>query len=393
MVGARGDRERVADLAVDRARHELMLEVIGSDADAVTEVETAQGMLLQEAKPDLLALLHIAVYQGELIERNASLPVGLPAVWARLGHRVKAHALARAVSSPGYRAEALVTLLRVDPGAGGDLLQQAEDAAQAVDWLDRRSQALGLVSQAARDLGEPAIADRLYGDAIAGARRLEDPTERSMTLAQLIPAAGDEQGLLLQETEAALTQVRNACDRVRTLAATAAVCFRTGNNDRGLALMEQASSIEVKGPYLRSAADCALSTAWTAGGTLDRAEDVLDGIQEPGYYDTALAALIDAVATSDPARARNLIDKARQPRGQAACYTAFARALADSSEYDEAIELAGQAERRAIRRVPSPACQEHRGPRHRGRHRPERSCACQWPGRQLPGPARRVRQP
>ena len=59
-------------------------------------------------------------------------------------------------------------LFRVDSRSDGALLQQDEDAARAVDRPDRRSQVLGLISQAARDLGEPAIADRLFDDAMAG---------------------------------------------------------------------------------------------------------------------------------------------------------------------------------------------------------------------------------
>lgn len=94
-LAAAGDVMRLAALTSDPARHERLLEVTGGDAAAFDEVALAQRLGTEEREPDLMAATLLAMRHEELAGRNRQVPVRLPAVWAALGRRDRAAALAR----------------------------------------------------------------------------------------------------------------------------------------------------------------------------------------------------------------------------------------------------------------------------------------------------------
>ena len=53
------------------------------------------------------ARLALARHRDQLTDRNANIPVDLPAVWAILGQLTRAEALATSITNPARQAEAL----------------------------------------------------------------------------------------------------------------------------------------------------------------------------------------------------------------------------------------------------------------------------------------------
>ncbi|NUK32433.1 hypothetical protein HRW12_01295 [Streptomyces lunaelactis] len=97
LLQAEGDLTRMIACALDRARHGRMLDVSGADAAALAEITTTQDAILESGVPDLWAMTLLSVHRDNLTRRNTSIPPGLPAVWAMLGHPLRAESLARSI--------------------------------------------------------------------------------------------------------------------------------------------------------------------------------------------------------------------------------------------------------------------------------------------------------
>jgi hypothetical protein len=98
------------DLALDPGRHAWLLDTTGGDATALAELTATQDAILAAASPDLPQLTRIVLCRVSLSERNASLPVAVPVVWALLGRVDRpgrwpspCGAGARRWRSPGWR--------------------------------------------------------------------------------------------------------------------------------------------------------------------------------------------------------------------------------------------------------------------------------------------------
>ena len=104
------DVPRLTGCATDRARHDRMLDITGGDAVALTEITDVQDLLLRRGDYDLPVLARLNVHRSFLAARNAHVPVNLPSVWAAIGHPDRAEALARSITDPDRRAEALAGL-------------------------------------------------------------------------------------------------------------------------------------------------------------------------------------------------------------------------------------------------------------------------------------------
>jgi hypothetical protein len=118
MLTEHGDTDRLVALAVDPARHDRMLDLSGGDADALTEITTAQDLVLGHPEPDLLAVARLSKRRSDLAARNADIPADLPAVWATLGHPARAESLARTITAPYRQARALVAAAGAVAAAG-----------------------------------------------------------------------------------------------------------------------------------------------------------------------------------------------------------------------------------------------------------------------------------
>ena len=111
MLAATGDVTRLSALARSPARHAFLLRVTGSDYAALSEIRTAQSLIADQRELDLRALAELAGCRDALSIRNQSTPAQLPGVWARLGRYDHAEALARSITAPFARANALTGLV------------------------------------------------------------------------------------------------------------------------------------------------------------------------------------------------------------------------------------------------------------------------------------------
>ncbi|SHN37970.1 P-loop domain-containing protein, partial [Actinacidiphila paucisporea] len=134
MLATTGDTDRLAALAIDPARHDRMLDLSGGDTAALTEIKTCQDLLLGCPQPDLYALARLSHHRGQLESRNSRIPTGLPAVWATLGQPNRAEALARALTDPDRRAQALSGVAGAVATAGDP--ERAEQIARTITSPD-----------------------------------------------------------------------------------------------------------------------------------------------------------------------------------------------------------------------------------------------------------------
>ena len=107
-----GDVSRIMACATDQVRHDRMLDITGGDTAALTEIIDAQEALLHTAQPDLEALARLAFRRDTIAERNTHIPTRLPALWAVIGQPARAEALARGITDPYLKSQALATLAR-----------------------------------------------------------------------------------------------------------------------------------------------------------------------------------------------------------------------------------------------------------------------------------------
>jgi hypothetical protein len=76
-------------------------------AAALVEIAAAHALISTSPSPDLLAALRLAWHRDQLADRNAHIPVQLPAVWVTLGQPVRAEALARSIPHRNRQAQTL----------------------------------------------------------------------------------------------------------------------------------------------------------------------------------------------------------------------------------------------------------------------------------------------
>ncbi|GIJ13118.1 hypothetical protein Van01_63320 [Micromonospora andamanensis] len=185
LLEMKGDLNRLAALASEPARHELMLELTGGDTAAITEVTTVQNLLLTADEVDLEALAVLSVRRNELQDRNKSIPPALPAVWATISRPVRAGHLARSIDYPDFRAEALA-------GVGQAIVRRGESPDAAFEFAEEAA----LAAELAWPDGVPAMAVRiaeigLFARAERLIREIADPAVRADGLAVIAATAPD----------------------------------------------------------------------------------------------------------------------------------------------------------------------------------------------------------
>lgn len=154
LLRTTGDVQRLVVCAVDVARHDRMLDMIGGDTAALVELTTVQKILLAGPEPDLAVMFRLARHHANLLARNEDIPCGLPAVWARLGNHARAEALAMTLPDADRRAEAMALLsaatVDIDPERAERIAMSAlaEPCRGDTAWL--RQSAIATLAQ--RDL-------------------------------------------------------------------------------------------------------------------------------------------------------------------------------------------------------------------------------------------------
>ncbi|WP_170231976.1 NACHT domain-containing protein [Saccharothrix saharensis] len=112
------DRAQVLALAIDRTRHNRMVDVTGSDVLALTEITAALDTACGATKTDLTAIARLAVHRDALTGRNATIPTDLPGLWFDLGEVEHAETLALGITPAHRQRDALLDLI-VRHAAGG----------------------------------------------------------------------------------------------------------------------------------------------------------------------------------------------------------------------------------------------------------------------------------
>ncbi|MET8999757.1 hypothetical protein [Amycolatopsis sp. NPDC004169] len=113
-----GQLQRLVECVTDLARQERLQDVSGGEAAAQAEIAAAHAEVSASAQPDVVGLLKLSMHRDDLEARNARTPARLPALWARLGQFARAEALARSISEPKRRADAVYELVPVMVRAG-----------------------------------------------------------------------------------------------------------------------------------------------------------------------------------------------------------------------------------------------------------------------------------
>ncbi|OKI18335.1 hypothetical protein A6A25_12355 [Saccharothrix sp. CB00851] len=407
VLHATGDLIRMIACALDPARHDRMLDVIGGDTTALAEITTAQDALLDHGPADLRNMTRLAARRDSLVERNRHVPVALPAVWARLGRRVRAQALARSIADPLTRVEAMAKLCEAlvehpaDEEVGADdVLREAEAIAHERDSLLEPDKALALVASAAARAGHLDHGVALAHN-VSGARR------RAQALSD-VAAAGARAGDVRGATAVART-IPERFPHFQALREVAKAAARSGDLDQAVAVAGEATDSREQAEVLRWVAEAGARTgdfrgaaavaraiadpvqrAWALAGMAEAAARAGDSDHATGFASdavavagikagrhdrtTALVAAIRAVCwAGDHHRAAGLARAISDPGDRARALAAVAEAVARTGDLDRAATIAREAEsgRRTAADRPSPAARRLAG----GRRRPRRGRA------------------
>ena len=178
--------QRLASLAVDQARHDLMSARTGGDVAALDEVAICQSLLLNESRPDLGTMLRLAAHRDYLNARNARIPADLPVAWIRLGDSRRALGLASMIENDDLRTQAM-TALSVAFEELGDA-DNAVLSARAIRQPKPRVSAL--INLVEREFARPDGHQnwRLVDDTVNLAGSLRDLDEQAEALTRLVSA-------------------------------------------------------------------------------------------------------------------------------------------------------------------------------------------------------------
>jgi hypothetical protein len=348
MLEAAGEVTRMVACATDRARHRRMLDVTGGDTPALEEITTTQGAVLDQAEPDLLAMALLALHRGDIVQRNASIPIDLPAAWARLGQLQRAEALVGAMTGNYRQPEAIMAVIEEmvdasDPESAGVMAARAEDLARSITNPERRARALAMVASLA-STGDPGRA----GGPTRSTRPETKAPKQSWALTQVrrvVATYDPDRAKALPARAKTLARPANRptvafwvrpYERIPLVEAVA----QTGYLDRAEAL-----AASMSGPDEQARALAIVARAAAEVGDLDRAKALADqaetlacSITEPGEQAGALAAVARVVATTMrnrgedlAARAENLARSITGPAQQARALTSLIEALADAA--------------------------------------------------------------
>ncbi|MGH3843251.1 MAG: hypothetical protein ACRDS0_17665 [Pseudonocardiaceae bacterium] len=365
LLHAHGDVPHMVACGTDQARHDRMLDIAGGDVAALTEITTIQDLICTQSDPDLTAMLRLSIARERLIDRNANIPITLPATWARLGYSTRAEALARSITDPNRQAQALAELINAvaaagDPDRAHRLADQAEAIARSLASSDLQARAPDEPNLQARVLaalvkGVAAAGDPDRAEAIA--HSITNPETQARVLAALVKgvaAAGDP-----DRAEAIAHSITNPETQARVLAELVKSVAAAGDPDRAEAI---ARSITI--PYRQGRVLAALVKGVAAAGDPDRAHRLADqaeaiarSITIPYQQGRVLAELVKGVAAaSDLDRAEAIADSIADSYWQVRLLAELINAVAAAGDLDRAHRLADQAEAIA-RSITSPDLQ------------------------------------
>jgi hypothetical protein len=345
LLTTSSDAERLSALARDSRRHAFLSRATGSDYAALAEIRNTQRLISGQKTPDLQVLVELAIYRHAISIRNQSIPVGLPAVWERLGRFEHAEALARAVTAPDDQARALIEVARAAAEAGdlartSRLAADAEVAARTVTSPGGRTRLLTEVALVAAQTGDMDRAEAL-------ARAITSPTDRIRMLVELARAVAKDGHPDHAETLASTTTSPE--DQAMVLSAVARAAAEAGDPARASRLATDAEALArtTTRPGARTQVLTEVARAAAQAGDLDRAETLAHGITDPAARARALTEVAHAAdQVDDTGRAFRLAADAEalarittSPHTRAWMLTEVARVVAESGDLDRAEAL------------------------------------------------------
>ena len=352
MLTATGDTARLAACAADAARHERMLGITGGDAAALNEVTVTLNLISAQDNPDLTGALKLVRHRDYLADRNANIPTQLPAVWATLGHRIRAEALARSITDPYDQVKALAALAGALAWTG-----QPERAAAAAAWAETVARSLHAPHPQAQAL--VAVAGALaragqHEQAVTVARSILDPYRQAQALAAVagvLAGVGQHQqaAALAAQAETAARGVAYPGERAGALVAVAGALARAGRHEQAAAVAHSTTPPE---PEALAAASGALARAGRheqAAALAAQAETAaMASSSWPDRQAKALAAVAGALARAGQyeqaaavaAKAETVARSITGPHDQAMTLVAVAEALARAGQHEQAVTVA-----------------------------------------------------
>ncbi|MFJ8081343.1 trypsin-like peptidase domain-containing protein [Streptomyces sp. NPDC096205] len=287
------DSGRLAALAVDARRHDLLRGATGSDAACLAEMGAAREILTHDAPGDLEGLAALAAAEDLVAQRNASLHPDIPAVYARLGRVRHAIGLAHSVLRPLDRARALSGVAR-ELAETGDrravgLAREAVRLAEAGPEADIGSPSWQVV--AARGVLAQALALRgLEGEAVQALAPLNPPRDEGRR--HLVDALAGTAVLLADPTPAAgmLRRARQVAESIHFL------------------------------PH-RVRALVTVAEAWSTAGAREEADEIYDAVTGLARRGTVRhgnlpAAVAQALHEPSPGRAAAMVELVQAALGE-----------------------------------------------------------------------------
>jgi len=315
----------LGELATDRQRHDRMLRRTSGDANAYQEIVEAHQLLLDPtSSSDIPRLVLLAFEKHRLAARNRSIPLDLPAVWARLGQTGRAIALARSFDEPEYQALALTAVARERAAAGA--VDDAERIARTIPGAEEAAQALAELVRVMADAGRMQDADRIASSIVVR----EPRAHAFIAVAAALAATGR------------VADAEQAAARVNHVWRSAALTAIVNALAAGGRLADAERLTRSIGPqHRRPEAVVAVARALAAAGRVDDAERITRLIADETWQRIGFVAIAEALAVTDRIEASERILRAMAGSDEAAARAKIAEALAAAGKLTAAEQLAG----------------------------------------------------
>nr|WP_221375283.1 DUF4062 domain-containing protein [Actinoplanes polyasparticus] len=303
MLTETRNEERAAAAAVDPVRHDRMRAHTGGDAAGLAEVRAVQARILTSPEPDLSTMARLMAHRGTLTRRGHDVPVLLPAVWALLGHRDRAKALAyglpsgrdmdiaeladaiaasgdpddaervaHRITDPEARTRALAAIIRwTDSERAETLATEAESTAPTITDRRERHLALHLLAEALCSVDD---AER----AVKVAARIEDPADHARVLTELIADRDPSRAVALTAAaEAAVRTIEDPQERVTAACSLLMASGRTRTTE--LVAVANEAAGQIIDPGDRGVALRRIAFTLARSGVTDRAEALAEFLE------------------------------------------------------------------------------------------------------------------
>ena len=404
LLSSLDDRPRMITCAGCLARHERMLDRIGGDEAALTEVRTAIDLIAADDVPDLASALALACHRDQLTDRNENTPTRLPAVWAALGQVLRAEALATSITDPFKRTDALAQVAAAlakagQPEQAAAITNQAEKAAQSIPDPSRRVEALARVAALLAEAGQREQASAIAEQAQTVSRSITEPSRHVSALA--LVAAVLAEARQYEQAQAVTRSITDPAEQAQVLAREAIILAQAGQREQAGTVAGQAEETarsvtdpsrradtikevtallaaivadEQAGKDARSITDPSreadaperAAATLAASGQYEQAEEAALSIINPSRQADALTLVATVQAKAgqreQAAKVASLAEEVARsitdPDGQADALLLVAAVLAEAGQHEQAATVAGRAEE-AARSITNPSRQAH----------------------------------